>query len=365
MRILSKTVARFGTIVKRSVPMARPKLSIIIPCYKVEKYLPKCLDSLVNQTMDDIELVCINDGSPDSCLEILKDYQEKYGEKIVIIDKKNEGVWIGRQDGIKKAHGEYIGFVDSDDYVHPEFAEKLYNAAVSHDADIAVCGFERIDLETGKIYSREMCKARPDIDSTKNPGAMLELNGAPWNKVFRADLLKKNFYQMKNVPKVLDDMMFQLLVYYKTTKITFIPDSLVYYMVRKDSIINTVKMELIPSTYAAMVEVRELYARERPELLDYIDANAFLHLGVSFVYRLSENPDVDLMRLIRENQEFLNQDFPRWKKTPYTTLGYVLRHHGANLKLWIVKVIINLGLFRWFIKTYKFMIRTLGVDIKW
>lgn len=345
--------------------MRRPKLSIIIPCYKVEKYLPKCLDSLVTQTLDEIELICINDGSPDSCLEILKDYQKKYGEKIVIIDKKNEGVWAGRQDGIKKARGEYIGFVDSDDYVHPEFAEKLYKAAADRGADIAVCGFERIDLETGKVYSREMCKERPDIDSTKDPGAMLELNGAPWNKVFRAELLKKNFYQMKTVPKVLDDMMFQLLVYYKTKKITFIPDSLVYYMVRKDSIINTVRADLIPSTYAAMVEIRKLYARERPELLDYIDANAFLHLGISFVYRLSENPEANLKQLVRENQEFLNKNFPRWKSTPYTTLTYVVKHHGANLKLWMVKVMVNLGLLRPFLAMYKFMIRTLGVDIKW
>ena len=73
--------------------MAKKKLSIIVPCYKVEKYLPRCLDSLVNQTLEDIEVICINDGSPDNCLNILKDYQKKYKDKIVIIDKKNEGVW--------------------------------------------------------------------------------------------------------------------------------------------------------------------------------------------------------------------------------------------------------------------------------
>ena len=97
--------------------MAKKKLSIIVPCYKVEKYLPRCLDSLVNQTLEDIEVICINDGSPDNCLNILKDYQKKYKDKIVIIDKKNEGVWRGRKDGIKKATGEFIGFVDSDDYL--------------------------------------------------------------------------------------------------------------------------------------------------------------------------------------------------------------------------------------------------------
>lgn len=74
------------------------KVSIIVPVYKVEKYLRRCLDSLVNQTLNDIEIVCINDGSPDKSLEILKEYKAKYSEKIVIIDKQNEGVWKGRAD---------------------------------------------------------------------------------------------------------------------------------------------------------------------------------------------------------------------------------------------------------------------------
>ena len=110
--------------------MKKIKLSIIVPCYKVEKYLPRCLDSLVNQTLKDIEIICINDGSPDNCINILKNYKEKYGNKIVIIDKENEGVWRGRKDGVKKAKGEFIGFVDSDDYVSLDYAEKLYNAAI-------------------------------------------------------------------------------------------------------------------------------------------------------------------------------------------------------------------------------------------
>ena len=91
------------------------KVSVIVPCYNVEKYLPKCLDSLVNQTLKEIEVICINDGATDNTLSILKDYEKRYKNKIVIIDKKNEGVWKGRWDGIRKAKGEYITFLDSDD----------------------------------------------------------------------------------------------------------------------------------------------------------------------------------------------------------------------------------------------------------
>ena len=345
--------------------MKKIKLSIIVPCYKVEKYLPRCLDSLVNQTLKDIEIICINDGSPDNCINILKNYKEKYGNKIVIIDKENEGVWRGRKDGVKKAKGEFIGFVDSDDYVALDYAEKLYNAAISKNADISVCGFDRIDLDTGKLYSREMCKPESkEIIVSKNPGDMLELNGAPWNKIYRAELLKK-MHDMVNVPRVLDDMMFLQLIYINADKIVFIPDSLVFYMVRKDSIINTVKKDAIKPTYESMKEVRDLYYNERPELIDYIDSCAFLHLGVSLMYRMSEDKTLDFKSALKENKIFLNTNFPRWKKSKYIKLSYVITHKGANFKLWIVKIFYNLGLFRLFISVYKFMIKKFGVDIKW
>ena len=345
--------------------MKKIKLSIIVPCYKVEKYLPRCLDSLVNQTLKDIEIICINDGSPDNCINILKNYKEKYGNKIVIIDKENEGVWRGRKDGVKKAKGEFICFVDSDDYVALDYAEKLYNAAISKNADISVCGFDRIDLDTGKLYSREMCKPESkEIIVSKNPGDMLELNGAPWNKIYRAELLKK-MHDMVNVPRVLDDMMFLQLIYINADKIVFIPDSLVFYMVRKDSIINTVKKDAIKPTYESMKEVRDLYYNERPELIDYIDSCAFLHLGVSLMYRMSEDKTLDFKRALKENKMFLNTNFPRWKKSKYIKLSYVITHKGANFKLWIVKIFYNLGLFRLFISVYKFMIKKFGVDIKW
>lgn len=347
-------------------PSNHIKISFIIPCYNVEQYLPKCLDSLMGQTLPDIEAICINDGSPDNCLKILKDYRKKYGDKIVIIDKKNEGVWRGRKDGIKKARGEFIGFVDSDDYVTSDFAEKLYTAAIKDHADIAVCGFDRIDLETGKLYSREMCKPKhKNIIIKDNPGLLLELNGAPWNKIYKAKLLKE-MAELKNIPPVLDDMMFLQLIYINASKITFIPDSLNRYMVRKDSIINTIEPKVIPKTYAAMKEIRDLYAKSKNQkYLDYIDANAFLHLGISLMYRLSTNKDADFNKLLKENTKFLDQNFPNWRHNQYLTVKYVRQNNGSNKKLCIVKKVYDLHLFKPFLATYKAMINKLGVDIKW
>lgn len=352
-------------VIKDESQIRNKRLSIIVPCYKVEKYLPRCMDSLVHQTLQDIEIIAINDGSPDGCLDILKQYQKEYPDKVVIIDKDNEGVWKGRTDGVSVSTGEYIGFLDSDDYAADDFAQSLYEKAKETDADIAVCGFDRIDLDSGKLYSREMVKPEDKIiEVEKNPGALLELNGAPWNKIYKASLLK-NMYQMKHIPKVLDDMMFLQLIYIQSQKIVFVSKSLVYYMVRKDSIINTVKKELLESTYQAMIEVRSVYEKERPELLNYVDANAFLHLGISLMYRLSEDHTVDFDAALKHNMEILNTYFPHWDQTDYTKLSYVLKHQGMNGKLWVVKKFYDAGMFPLFLKTYKFMINRIGVDIKW
>ncbi len=320
----------------------------------------------MNQTLPDLEAICINDGSPDNCLKILKDYKRKYGEKIVIIDKNNEGVWKGRMDGIKIAKGEFIGFLDSDDYVVDTFVELMYKKAVKEKADAVVCGFDRIDLDTGNLYSREMINIKhSEIVIDENPGLLLELNGAPWNKIFKAENLK-NLPQLKNVPPVLDDMMFQQLIFLNTKKIVFVDESLNRYMVRKDSIINTVKKELIEPTYKSMIEVRSLYEKkDNKKLIEYVDANAFLHLAVSLMYRGYADKTVDYKKAIQTNIDFLNKYFPKWKTSPYISLKYVMGNKRSNLKLWIVKIVYRLHLFKLFLLIYTTMINKAGIDIKW
>ena len=183
------------------------KVSIIVPVYKVEKYLRRSMDSLVNQTLDGVEIICIHDGSPDNCLSILREYEEKYKDKnIVIIDKQNEGVWKGRFDGIKIAKGEYIAFTDSDDYIALDYAEKLYNAAKETNADISVCGFDRMDVDTLHVYSREMTQYEGKIiDMKKNPEEVLSINAALWNKLYKARVLKE-LDNLPNPPRILDDV---------------------------------------------------------------------------------------------------------------------------------------------------------------
>lgn len=131
--------------------MTKPKVSVIVPVYNTEKYLRRCLDSLVKQTMEDIEIIIVDDGSMDICAGLCDELSQT-DARIKVIHKVNGGLGFARNTGIEAATGEYIGFVDSDDYIEPEMYERLYNAAAEYKADLAVSGFCFVG---GNTFSKE------------------------------------------------------------------------------------------------------------------------------------------------------------------------------------------------------------------
>lgn len=161
------------------------KVSVIIPVYNVENYLRDCLNSVVNQTLKDIEIICINDGSTDKSREILQEFADK-DSRIKIIDQENKGQAAARNLGIKQAKGEFIGFVDSDDSISPDFYEKLYDNAVKYNANIAVGNIKRC-FESGK--SEDWIKYK-NITLTNKLRKKFDLCKVPkfhyiWNKIYR------------------------------------------------------------------------------------------------------------------------------------------------------------------------------------
>lgn len=164
-----------------------PELSIIVPVYKVEKYLPRCIDSILAQTFGDFELILIDDGSPDGCGHICDEYARK-DKRIVVIHQKNMGVSAARNAGLDIARGRYIGFVDSDDWIEPQMYEVMMDAIRENGADMAVCGvryadedgkFTRADRLSEGVYSRD--GLLEDVFAMPN-----KLGGGCCNKVFDA-----------------------------------------------------------------------------------------------------------------------------------------------------------------------------------
>ncbi|MBR3300751.1 MAG: glycosyltransferase, partial [Clostridia bacterium] len=116
----------------------KTKVSVIVPIYNVEKLLKKAVDSLVNQTLSDIEIILVDDGSPDNCGRIIDEYAKEHSN-IVAVHKENGGVSDARNVGMSKATGEYIGFLDPDDFAEPEMFEKLHSCAKENDSDLVFC----------------------------------------------------------------------------------------------------------------------------------------------------------------------------------------------------------------------------------
>ena len=133
--------------------MKKVKLSIIVPVFNTEKYLSECLNSLINQTLKSIEIICVDDGSTDNSLSILEKFHSK-DERVKIIHQGNFGVSVARNNGIAMAQGEYIGFVDSDDWVDADFFEKLYNASQKFGAEVVAGDF---------MAQRKFAKAKNEI----------------------------------------------------------------------------------------------------------------------------------------------------------------------------------------------------------
>ncbi len=202
-------------------------ISIVVPVYKSEKTLAGCLDSLLAQTYADIEVICVIDGSPDSCGDICDAYAVK-DARVKSIKRENGGVSSARNRGIDEATGEYLMFVDSDDTVEPDYCEKMWKAHTETGAELVICGFHHwyVGRDVRKVPSN------PGVYKTENYGAdFLKLYqegflNMPWNKLF-----KKEFAGRFDTSLSLgEDLLFNMNYLEKCSKVAVIPDALINYI---------------------------------------------------------------------------------------------------------------------------------------
>ena len=212
------------------------KVSVIIPVYNVEKYLEKCLDSIVNQTLKEIEIICINDGSVDSSIKILQKYKDK-DNRFFILNQENQGISVARNNALKAAKGEYIGFVDSDDWIDLNYYEKMYNTAKKYDADIAISGI----IKTNKKYEQKILSYTEEKIYEKTEEKLLICDipdkSYVWNKIYKHEKLissKINF-----IPNIIyEDIVFTPKIIHYTDKLVTVPDTNYYYFRHKHTLVR-------------------------------------------------------------------------------------------------------------------------------
>lgn len=209
-------------------------ISVIIPIYKVEEYLDECISSVVNQTYKNLEIILVDDGSPDNCPAMCDDWAKK-DERIRIVHKTNGGLSDARNAGIDVASGEYIAFVDSDDYIKPDMLEKIYAAIRREDADIAVCGILSCEGEKETAWG-----CRSVVGTSEQILAMLYDDAAypvsAWNKLYRRSCWKEMRFP---VGKTCEDAFTTYQLVHNAKRIVMIPEALYCYRIRPGSIMTS------------------------------------------------------------------------------------------------------------------------------
>jgi len=207
------------------------KVSIIVPVYNTGKYLRKCIESIINQTLKDIEIICVNDGSTDNSLEILEEYAAR-DKRISVISHENRGNGATRNVGLRQAKGEYIGFVDSDDFIDLTMFEKLYKKAKLYNCDVVMTGIYLYNTNTGeywlfrdaKIY--EAFSNEGSFTAAEHPVLMQYIG--TWDRICRREFLNKHSIFMDEV-RFYDDVLFTIKVSALAEKISIVHEPLYFY----------------------------------------------------------------------------------------------------------------------------------------
>ncbi|MGN0030910.1 MAG: glycosyltransferase family 2 protein [Candidatus Gastranaerophilaceae bacterium] len=226
------------------------KISVIIPVYNVAEYLTKCLDSVVNQTLKDIEIICVNDGSVDNSLEILKAYAQQ-DNRIVIIDKQNEGVAVARNDALDIAKGDYIMFLDSDDYLTLDACETAYSKITSENADIGV--FSHIEAENGICTeapkNKVVCKYAQDENLTDYSCFQI----MSCDKIYKNSFLNNNNLRFPKGIKNAEDGVFSWYCLFNSPKYCFIEKPIYIYVVNRQNSATNEYENCIKNNNAAFI----------------------------------------------------------------------------------------------------------------
>lgn len=302
------------------------KVSIIVPIYNVEKYLNKCLDSLINQTLEDIQIILVNDGSVDNSGQIAKQYAQKYKEKILYLEKENGGLSDARNYGIPYATGEYIAFLDSDDYIEKNAYQEMYEKAKEEDSDYVECDFIWEYPNKTKVDKKIICNyIGKDIENQELPAnekilidrkQMLSfVRVVAWNKLIKRKIIVENNIQF---PKGLryEDVEFTYKLIPHLNKISYVNKPFIHYIQRQNSIVN-VQNERTAEIFTILENVINYYKENKiyEEYKTELEYNYARYLLCSSLKRMCKIKDKKKrIELIDKTWENLNEKFPNWKR---------------------------------------------------
>lgn len=286
-------------------------ISIIVPVYKVEKYIHKCIESIIQQTYKRLEIILVDDGSPDNCGQICDEYAQ-LDKRIKVIHKKNGGQSEARNIGLDIAKGEYIGFVDSDDYIEKNMFEILHKNMIKFDADISITNI--VTVQKAKKEIMENYDSIKIYDKNNIMRALLNNNitNYIYNKLYKKDLWKDIRFP---VGRILEDMDVMYRILEKTNRIVCTNKTAYYYLIREDSSIAKVNVK-VTEDLKETVNKRYQYLKERhPELLDILIPIRLYNI-MQYHDNLATCGETTIYNSVEYNEEyeFYRQNFKKYKR---------------------------------------------------
>lgn len=269
------------------------KVSIIVPVYNAEKYLRECVNSLINQTYKNIEIILVNDGSSDNSLKICKEYEEH--TNLRVITQENQGVSAARNKGLETSTGEYVMFVDSDDYIESNMVEEMIKKVIK--SDMVIC-------EYNEKYQNNIIpiKIRSDLNKIDAKEAILltfdNAGGYLWNKIFKKETIIKNNFKFDSNIHMLEDQLFVIKYMSKISKITIIHKCLYNYRIRKTSAARNTNDKKYNSVIVALQKILDIFNELdidnliiKQKIIDYCykDNNDLIVRNVNLVFNQDIN----------------------------------------------------------------------------
>lgn len=318
-------------------------ISIIIPVYNVEKYLRECLGSILNQTFTDFEVICVNDGSTDSSLKILEEYSQK-DSRFKIINQEKQGAGAARNNGLKYAQGEFVQFLDSDDYFEPTMLEEMYNKAREFDADLVVCSAKKVN-EFGDVIenSNPQWPIKLDItpiDTVFNwkdfPDIILDMFCViPWNKLCKREMLVKNYLNFQNLSSS-NDVSFGHKVKICAERIVVFESQLINYRYNHPKSISKTRAENIINVAHSAKEIKDFLIRKG--IFEKLEKSFIKTYNNHFRAEISQSSDIQYHKFKNELKTLYPEFckiFPNVLKYDLITLEYLNNFIGnKQVYLW-------------------------------
>ncbi len=339
-----------------------PAITVVVTAYRLETCMACCLDELLAQTMQDFNVLVVDDCSPDGTVEIVRGYQSRYPDKIHALflpcntgspaRARNAALDSGMIDG------EHVVFLDGDDHIESNFLEVLFQAVKENDADIAICAYDRIDAGTGRILCHELEWLKKGIQLPPKDDAAGFLNSALWNKLIRTEKIAE-----MRLPdfRVGEDLCFSLRILSKCQRVACVPNELIHYKIWNGSVMTTTRPE---DGQAFAEELAAMYRSADEDWKHVFALVSFLHIGLSIPLRMALSKNVRLRNHLQSTRGYMKKEFGLYRSCRFLKLRSLSRRGLKGVAIWFCVIAYRCRCFLPILLTYRAFSQLFRFEIK-